>query len=84
MKKKIVSLLLGLVLCVSVVACSSGKTSNVTDEVLIEEGKAKFEMEGATYIELSDNLIMVDVGKIDSLQEVEMIFEKEIKPIYPS
>lgn len=33
---------------------------------------------------VAHNLIMVDVGKIDSLQEVEMIFEKEIKPIYPS
>ena len=78
MKKKIVSLLLGLLLCVSIVACSSDKTSNVTDEVLVEEGKSKFEMEGASYIELSDNLIMVDGDEVTTSSEEAVYVANDI------
>lgn len=60
MKKRIVSVLLSMMLCVSFTACgNTGKTEN-TEQTQMEEVKSKFEIEGASYIELSDEIIMVD------------------------
>lgn len=63
MKKRLVSLLLGLALCVSAFACGNlGKVTNtdLVQEQTTEAGQGKTEIEGATYIELSDKLITID------------------------
>ena len=63
MKRRLVSLLLGLTLCISVVACSNGGKVTNSDQVQeqsVEESQEKLEIEGASYIELADNLITVD------------------------
>ena len=58
MKKRVVSLLLGLTLCISAVAC--GSTEKVTNAEQVQTEETKFEIDGASYIELSDELITVD------------------------
>lgn len=63
MKRRLLSLLLGVTLCVSVTACSNaGKVTNSAQEQVqtIEEGQEKLEIDGASYIKLSDSEITID------------------------
>ena len=70
MKRRLVSLLLGITLSLTIVGCSSkpGSTNESTNSsaanVEIEDGKqttsAELEIEGASYIQLSDEKITVD------------------------
>ena len=60
MKKPLFSILLSFALCVSLVACGASHKGEVTEQTSVEEVKPKFEIEGASYIELSDELITVD------------------------
>ena len=63
MKRRVLSLLLGLTLCVSAVACSNvGKVINGDQEKeqIIEEEQEKLEIEGAVYLQLSDDEITID------------------------
>ena len=63
MKRRLLSLLLGVTLCVSVTACSNaGKVTNSAQEQVrtIEEGREKLEIDGASYIKLSDSEITID------------------------
>ena len=78
MRKRLVSILLSFAICVSVVAC--GSTQNVTNEeqVQTEEAKSKFEIEGASYIELSDELIMVDGKEATSNSKKAVYIDNDI------
>ena len=60
MKKPLLSILLSFTLSVSLVACGASHKGEVTEQTSVEEVKPKFEIEGASYIELSDELITVD------------------------
>ena len=78
MKKRLLSILLSFALCVSLVAC--GSTKNVTNEeqVQTEEAKSKFEIEGASYIELSDELITVNGEKVSKNEEAAVYVANDI------
>lgn len=68
MKKRIISLLLTITLAVSMIACGSQNKKDDVEEILFPEGfhnsseaqSAKVEMEGASYIELSDKIVTID------------------------
>ena len=78
MKKRIISILLGFTLAVSLMACgSTGKATN-TEQVQTEEAKPKFEIEGASYIELSDELITVDGEEASEDAEAAVYVAKDI------
>ena len=68
MKKRIIGLLLGLTLAVSMTACTSQGTEKETEviseeveaDTATEEKAAELEIEGASYVELSDEKIVID------------------------
>ena len=72
MKKRIVSLLLAFALAMSMTACGSQNNADKTDVVQSEvqehtaSTSVEVEIEGASYIQLSDNGIMVDGEEADS------------------
>ena len=78
MKKRIVSLLLGLVLCTATVACGNTKNTDNGNQVQNEVIQAKFEIEGASYIELSDELITVDGEEVTEDVEAAVYVAKDI------
>ena len=79
MKKRIVSLMLAFTLAMSVTACGSQNKADKTDEVQkeMQEDTAaisvEVEIEGATYIKLSDDEITVD-GKKASSNSKEAVY----------
>ena len=81
MKKRLVSLLLGLTLCFSVAACNNaGKmTDSVPEkEQITEETQEKIEIEGASYIELSDEKITVDGDDVTTNTEAAVYVANDI------
>ena len=63
MKRKLVSLLLGITISLAVVGCNSkmGSMDEITDSVVtIQETSAEVKIEGASYITLSDEKITID------------------------
>ena len=78
MRKRLVSILLSFALCVYVVACGSTKNVTNEDQVRTEEVKPKFEIEGASYIELSDELITVNGEKVSKNEEAAVYVANDI------
>ena len=64
MKRRIVTMMLALTLAVPMTACGNQSSADITDEVqtqeAVSENVASLEIEGASYIELSDEEITVD------------------------
>ncbi len=77
MKKRILSILIGITLSVLMVACGANNAA-VTEQTQVEESKPKFEMEGASYIELSDELITVDGEKASGNEEAAVYVANDI------
>ena len=78
MKKRLVSILLSLTLCISLAACGSTEKATNAEHVQIEEEKPKFEIEGASYVELSDELITVDGEEVTEDDEAAVYVAKDI------
>ena len=78
MKKRILSILIGMILSVSMVACGADKNSVTTEQTQEEDIKPKFEIEGATYIELADEQITVDGKKVSKNEEAAVYVANDI------
>lgn len=82
MKRKIVSMLLALTLTVSVTACGNQSNTNITDEVQNQETASEnvtsLEIEGASYIELSDEEITLDGDAVTTNTEEDVYVANDI------
>ena len=82
MKRKLVSLLLTLTLAVPMAACgdknNTAATGQIQSEEVVKEAAAKLEIEGASYIELSDEEITIDGDAVTTNTEAAVYVANDI------
>jgi len=86
MKRKLVSLLLGITLSLTVMGCNSqiGSTNEATDIVVTTQEteeqavSAELEIEGASYIHLSDEEITIDADAVTANTEDSVYIANDI------